>query len=122
MTGDNQWPAKTAVYEIREIAASRKLTIAYTQHAKEQMLSRGLFISDVLFVLKNGFVHEEPCQSTRQNFLKYSVECVSINGSHRTVRVITIPDKKSVFLKIVTVMWVDESSTISGNITGVSNE
>jgi hypothetical protein len=122
MLEDNRWSAKTAAYEIRALAASRRLSIAYTQHALDQMRSRGLIISDVLFVLKNGFVHEEPSQSTRQNFYKYSVECLAINGSHRTVRVITIPDKQNCFLKIVTVMWVDESSTVSGNIIGVSDE
>jgi Domain of unknown function (DUF4258) len=122
MSTDNQWAAKQAVYEIRAIAASRKLTISYTRHALEQMQDRGLTIPDVLFALKNGFVHEEPSSSTRTGFFKYCVECLAINGSRRTVRVVTIPDKSAVFLKIVTVMWVDENSTVSGNIIGVSDE
>lgn len=75
-------------------------------------------MSDVLYVLKNGFVLLEPVPSTRVGYNKYGMESKCPNGGNRAVRVIVIPDKKTCFLKIVTVMWVDETDTRSGSIIG----
>ena len=122
MASDNEWPASKAADEIRAIARSLKLTISYTKHARERIVERGLIISDVLYVLKNGFVHAEPSPSTRPGFLKYAIECRSPNGGNRSVRVIVIPDKNACFLKIATVMWADEPDTRSGTIIGENDE
>lgn len=116
------WAPSIATDEIRQIAQSMRLSISYSHHAKIQLSKRNLIISDVLYVLKNGFVYEEPKPSTRDGFNKYKMESRSPNSGRRSVRVIVIPDKKSNFLKIITTMWVDEKETKSGTIIGEDNE
>lgn len=112
------WSPKEATDEIRKIAKSKQLTIAYKRHAAERMAERGLIVSDVLHVLKNGFVYEEASPATRRGYHKYLVENKSPNSSGRTVRVVVVPEKKGKFLKIITVMWVDEKSAVAGSIVG----
>ncbi len=83
------------------------LGLHWTRHAKEQLLTRGLIISDILHALKNGFVHEEGQPATRAGFFKYKMECVTPNSGGLTVVVVVIPSQANE-LKIVTVMWKDE--------------
>lgn len=96
---------------INKIAGSKQCDLAITGHARERMSERGLIMSDVLFVLKNGFVYEEPEVSTLDGFFKYVVESQSPNSGSRTLKVVAIPDPdlRSCQLKIVTVMWRDKS-------------
>lgn len=73
------------------------------------MFERGLITSDLLFVLKNGFVYEPPEEeSTVKGFYKYKVESQSPNSGSRTLRVIVVPDPKSCQIKLITIMWRDE--------------
>lgn len=108
MVNSVPWTTAQATENIRKVAASSDLTITYKIHAKEQMSDRGLIISDVLYVLKNGFVYNEPEPSTRSGYFKYAIESSCPNSARRVVRVIVIPESKSNFLKIITVMWVDK--------------
>jgi hypothetical protein len=45
---------------IREIAVNSKNIIWGSQHATERMEQRGLFNQDVLRILRNGFIDEDP--------------------------------------------------------------
>lgn len=114
------WDNKTATKNIRIMAKSKKFGIHYKLHARERLSDRNLIMSDILFVLRNGFVHTSAVESTRAGYHKYAIECRSPNSGGREVRVIVIPDSKTCKLKIVTVMWVDEESTKAGSI--VRNE
>lgn len=124
MTSDSNWTAREATDEIRNIAQSDRLKVTYKQHARDRMAERELIMSDVLYVLKNGFVHLDPEPSTREGYNKYCIECRSPNSGGRSVRVVAIPDKKQCWLKIVTVMFVDEKSMRAGTIIGseIENE
>ncbi len=75
-------------------------------------------MSDVLYVLKNGFVYDEPEPSTRQGYNKYKIDSLCPNGGNRAVRIVVIPDKRACQLKIVSIMWVDEHSTKAGSVIG----
>jgi len=119
---ENCGPASKATDEIRAIARSLKLTVSYKRHATDRIAERGIILSDVLYVLKNGFVHQEPTPSTRPGFSKYAMECRCPNGGNRAVRVVVIPDTKAVYLKIVSVMWVDEIEIRAGSLFGEENE
>lgn len=116
------WDNRTATEKIREMARSKKLGLIYKLHAKDRLMERNLIMSDVLFVLKNGFVHSDAEPSTREGFHKYCVESRSPNSGGRELRVVVIPDLKACKLKIVTVMWVDEVATKSGTIMRNENE
>lgn len=109
MIGSQPWGPADATDRIRRIARDDNFTIVLTDHAKAQMELRDLIVGDVRYVLKNGFVYEQPEPSTRPEFFKYKVENRSPNGGARSVRVISIPDESHVWIKVVTVMWVDES-------------
>lgn len=109
MTAREQpWMPADATRLINEIAKNRTCDLAFTRHAKERMSERGLIMSDLLFVLKNGFVYGEAQESTIDGFFKYQVEGQSPNSGSRVLKVVTIPDYKSCGLKIVTFMWRDE--------------
>jgi hypothetical protein len=88
------WDPARATREIREIARSERLNLSYRLHAKEQMAERDLIVSDVLHVLKNGFVYAKPEPSTRSGYFRYAMESKTPNSGSRRVRVIVIPDKK----------------------------
>lgn len=73
------------------------------------MRARDLIFGDVLYVLSNGFVYREAQEATRPGFFKYRIESRSPNSNNRVVGVVAIPDEKAKALKIITVMWVDET-------------
>ncbi len=122
VASDSDWNGRDAADEIRKIASSINMVVSYKKHAIERLSERNIIMSDVLYVLKNGFVYEDPIPTTRAGYNKYQMECRSPNSGSRGVRVIVIPDKQNCSLKIITVMWVDEKETKSGTITGEEYE
>jgi hypothetical protein len=101
------WIPADATDEIRAIAKRDDFGLVLTRHAREQMADRSLIASDILFVLKHGFVLSQAQESTRPDFHKYAIESRSPNSGSRTVRVICIPDPGRLQIKVVTVMWID---------------
>jgi hypothetical protein len=101
------WSPKDATDALRAIAKSECLSLVLTTHAREQMSERKLILSDVLYVLKFGFVYDEAQQSTQQCCFKYRIESRSPNSGSRTIRVVALPDASRGMIKVVTVMWVD---------------
>ena len=112
------WSPRDATDRIRAIARCRDLDLSYKLHARERLGERGLIISDVLYVLKFGFVYDPPEPATRQGYHRYLVRSKSPNSGGRDLGVVVIPDQKGRLLKIVTVMWIDEPHTRSGTIIG----
>jgi Domain of unknown function (DUF4258) len=102
------WPPRLATERIRAKARDAALTVAWTEHAKQQMEDRGLIMGDVLHVLKQGIVYTDAKPSTRADLFKYAMESKTPNSGNRVVRVVAIPSPQSCEVKIVTVMWVDE--------------
>ncbi len=115
---DQPWETNVAVNKIRTIARSLDLTVTLTIHARDRLRERDLIMSDVLHVLKHGFVHVKPEATTRDGYFKYAIECRCPNGGNRVVRVVVIPENEGCYLKIVTVMWADQPETRSGSIIG----
>ncbi|MDK9694891.1 MAG: DUF4258 domain-containing protein [Siculibacillus sp.] len=102
------WSRAEATRNIQALARSPDLRLTYTEHAKTRIFERDLTIGDVLRVLKEGFVHRDPEASTQAGLYKYHPEGRSPNSGNRVVRVVVIPDPTKSWMKIVTVMWVDE--------------
>jgi hypothetical protein len=100
------WKPSVATTRIRR-KADDDPTIYPTGHAKAQMADRDLIMSDVLHVLKRGFVYEEAEPAKEDGFFRYHMEGPSPNSGGRSIRVVVIPFPTPA-LKIVTVMWVDE--------------
>jgi hypothetical protein len=103
------WKPADATDEIRNLARCDELKLTYRQHARDQMLARDLLMSDVLYVLKNGFVYQDAKKSTRDNIYKYRIECTTPNSNNRDVGVVVCPDPAGCWIKVLTVMWIDEN-------------
>ncbi len=110
---EQPWKPADATEYIRRIAqrsAESGQTVFTTRHAAQRMLERSLIMGDVLYVLKHGFVYEDPvpCKHVPGCY-RYAIESTTPNSGNRTVRVIVVPDaEKGNNIKIITVMWKDE--------------
>lgn len=102
------WKPADATDSIRSLAKESKMTLDLTGHARDQMKDRDLFVSDVLHVLKHGFVYDDPEPATKKGCFKYKIEATSPVGP-RVVRIVAIPWMNPPEIKIVTVMWRDEA-------------
>ncbi|MDP2359046.1 MAG: DUF4258 domain-containing protein [Beijerinckiaceae bacterium] len=109
MSKPQPWTPADATDLIRLIASDNGggLGLIVTRHARTQMNDRNLFMGDLLFLLKEGFVLADGEESTQSGYYKYAMQSRTPNSGNRTVRAIVIPDYISSILKIVTVMWVD---------------
>lgn len=116
---EQPWCPRDATDEIRKLARRRELSLAYKLHAKDRMLDRGIIVSDVLYVLKHGFVLKDSEPATRRGFFRYEIESRTPNSGSRDIRLIVIPQPQWL-IKIVTVMWVDETAKKAGSL--LSNE
>ena len=103
------WAPAKATDTIRRYARG-KLNISYKLHAKERLEERSLTTGDVLYVLKNGFVYANAEPARPAGFYRYAVEGKSPNSGGRTLRIIIIPSPCRVEIKVVTVMWADETA------------
>ena len=118
MDDGQPWSPREATERLRVIARHKDVGLAYKLHARDQMQARGIITSDVLFVLKFGFVLVEPTPATRAGFFRYAIENKTPNSDSRDIRLIVIPDKNRCVIKLVTVMWIDELATRAGSIIG----
>jgi len=106
---DQPWKPADATLIIRRLANDSKLKLQWTKHAKDRLSERDLIISDVLYVLKQGIVYEDGEQSTQPGLYKYLIESRAPNSGNRVVRLVVIPDEPRIWIKLVSVMWVDEA-------------
>lgn len=102
------WTPRDATLVINEIARNPQCDFAYTKHVSDRLNERDLIMSDLFFVLRNGFVYENPAESTIKGFYKYKIESQSPNSGARFLRVVVVPDMMSCQLKSITIMWRDE--------------
>lgn len=116
------WTQQQATEEIRAIARSPRLALSYKLHARERLTERGIIMSDVLYVLKNGFVHTDAVPAGLPDHDCYRMESRSPNSGTRILGVVVIPDKRGWLLKIVTVMWIDEKERRAGTIMGEDDD
>lgn len=108
MAKPQPWSPADATDAIRRLATHDRLTLSYSGHAKDRMLERDLYISDIRHVLKHGFVYDPPERATQDGLYKFNMDGKTPNSGARVVRVTVVPDETKVWMKIVTVQWVDE--------------
>lgn len=111
------WSPRDATVIIQQIANCPSFSLVYKRHATERMVERQLIQSDVLHVLKKGSVFSSPQKAEKtQGYFKYAIESTTPNSNGRTVRLIVIPNAAVKKIKIITVMWKDETSTRAGTL------
>ena len=72
------------------------------------MDERDLIVGDILYILKWGFVYDDPAPATQPELFRYRVESRTPNSNNRVVRAVVIPDPDRCWIKIATVMWADQ--------------
>ncbi|WGU40347.1 hypothetical protein [Phenylobacterium sp. NIBR 498073] len=105
--GPGQWSTGKATQEINACAKSASLNITFVKPVKDRLRERGLIMGDALYVLRRGFVLEDPGTTTRPGFFKYLIEATTPNSEGRTVGILVIPDG-CCMLKLTDVKWRDE--------------
>ena len=112
------WTPRDATERIRAIARCDDLDLTYKLHARQRMDERRLIVSDVLHVLKTGFVYDDPVPATRPGYHRYLIQSRTPNSGGREVGIVVIPDQQGRLLKIVTIMWIDAAATRAGTVIG----
>ncbi|OUD09054.1 hypothetical protein BVC71_10090 [Marivivens niveibacter] len=110
------WSPTNATYAIREIGQHPALSLAYKVHATQRLLDRGITTSDVLYLLRNGYVYDDPSSATQHGYFRYKIQGKTPNSEGRDVAAVVVPNYNTKTVKVVTVMWVDEQSTCAGTI------
>ncbi len=98
------------------MASHQAFSLAYKVHAVKREGERSLYVPDVLYVLKHGFVYEEPAPATRQGYFRYEMHGLTPNSGGRAVGLVVIPDVQNCVVKLVTIMWIDEKATRAGTL------
>lgn len=111
------WSPAQATDELRRIARDARLSLAYKLHATKRACEREISTSDVLYVLKNGFVYHAAKTATRPDYFKYEIESRTPNSDGRIVNLVVIPDCNNMTIKLVTIMWKDEDARRAGTLT-----
>ena len=94
-----------ATDQIRRIARHATFSLAYKLHAFEREAERGIIVSDVLYVLKNGYVYDAACEATQHGYYKYQIEGRTPNSDNRNISLVIIPNFTNYAVKLVTIMW-----------------
>jgi len=115
---EEPWKPAYATDAIRKVSSHPALSLAYKVHATQRLVERGLLTSDLLYLLKNGFVHGDAKPATRPDYFKYVVASTTPNSGGREIAAVVIPDPSRLTIKIVTVYWVDEEARKAGTLLG----
>lgn len=118
LTRKEPWSPAHATDTIRFISRHPALSLAYKVHATRRLAERGIVVSDLLYLLKNGFVTEEATSATQPGYFRYVVTCVTPNSVGREIAAVVIPNANTLSIKVVTVYWVDEVVRRAGTVTG----
>jgi hypothetical protein len=113
---EEPWVPAYATEAIRKISRHPTLSLAYKVHATQRRVERGLVTSDVLYLLKNGFVLVDAEPATRPEYFRYVVTSTTPNSGGREIAAVVIPDASQLTIKIVTVYWVDEEARRAGTL------
>lgn len=110
------WSPTNATYALREIGRHPAMSLAYKVHATQRLAERGITTSDVLYLLRNGFVYKEPVPATTRGYYRYEVRGRTPNSEGREICAVVIPNATTMKIKIVTVFWVDEEDRRAGTL------
>ena len=115
-TKQEPWSKTDATYALREMGNHPGLSLAYKVHATQRLSERGIIVSDVLQLLRTGFVYKDSVEARNRGYYKYEIEGFTPNSAGRKIGAIVIPSVISMTIKVVTVYWIDEHETRTGTI------
>ena len=98
----------SATAKINQMACDPYCDLSKSLHAEDRLQERAILTSDLLHLLRTGFVYDDPEKATRKGFWKYKIEGKTPNSNGRIITAIVIPDFKTKHIKIVTSYWKDK--------------
>lgn len=110
------WNPTDATYALRRIGQHPAMSLAYKIHATQRLAERGITTSDVLYLLRHGFVYNDPVPAHTHGYFRYEVRGQTPNSEGREICAVVIPNASAMTLKIVTVFWVDEEDRRAGTL------
>lgn len=110
------WRPTDATYALREIGGHPALSLAYKVHATQRLAERGITTSDVLYLLRNGFVYDAAVPATTAGYFRYEIRGRTPNSGSREICAVVIPNANTMKIKVVTVFWVDEKEARDGTL------
>lgn len=78
--------------------------VALSRHARERMSERNFTITDVLEIISEGIIIEDPTQRESGD-LSYKIESPNFRGGRSAAAIVVIKKDEKIF--VVTVMWID---------------
>lgn len=105
--GPGKWTPAEATNRINAYAKDPTFDLSPAKHVSERLLLRDLMMADLRYLLRWGFVYDEPQSASRQGYYKYKIEGGTPNSANQVLAAIVIPGPPCA-IKVVTIMWRDE--------------
>lgn len=102
------WPPAEATDRFRAMAQDPNFDIGFKLHGEDRMVERGIFMPDLLYAIRHGFVYGEAAPTERPGLYRYTILGPTPNSGGRDIKVVLIPSMHKSWAKIITVMWADE--------------
>lgn len=102
------WPPAEATDRFRAMVQDPNFDIGMKLHAEERMVERGIFMPDVLYAIRHGFVYGDAIRAKQPGLYRYTILGPTPNSGGRDIKVVVIPSMHKAWVKIVSVMWADE--------------
>ena len=93
---------RSVQYKINKLSTNSSNVVLST-HARERMSERNFTITDVLEILSEGIIMEDP-KKRESGDLSYKIESLNFRGG-RSAAAIVVIKKDRVY--VLTVMWID---------------
>lgn len=99
---------------VNALAQCDNFSVNWSNHAKLRILERDLISGDILYLLKNGFVHSKGKKAdgkakNNNDIFKYIIEGSTPNSNGRFICAVIIPAPDE-SVTILTVYWKDEKN------------
>ena len=102
------WPPAEATDRFRAMVQDPNFDLGLKLHAEDQMAERGIFMPDVLYAIRHGFVYGDAAPAKQPGLYRYTLKGPTPNSGGRNIKVVLIPSMHKSWAKIITVMWADE--------------
>ena len=90
-------------------------TVIITKHYSENLAERSLNTSDVLYLLRDPVIEDDPEWCDEHQRFKYKVTGYTPTSDSRRVTIVIAPYFEDNVLVFVTVFWVDEKQSCAGS-------
>jgi hypothetical protein len=102
------WPPAEATDRFRAMVKDPNFDIGFKLHGEDRMVLREIYMPDILYAIRHGFVYGNAEPAKQPGLYRYTVLGPTPNSGGRDIKVVLIPSMHKSCAKIVSVMWADE--------------